>query len=440
MKKLWFLFLFVLLIQIASFGIAPAAQENFDEATTHYLLGELDAALVHLRDALKIEPDYPAATRLMQSILREKGLYKEEEIKPAAPEAVPAPVPTTVPAPAPAPPQKAEREQWTLLARLITGVIGLAALLSWLILSGRDALVARMRRQETAYCSNCKHKLPRNVDTCPNCGATVGLKMWKSISEEQKFWYKKFGWTRNPFTIDIHYELFTGYESQVKEILGKINSRSGHILITGPLGVGKTTLLRWLNSRLPRREFHTVYISRPPVDFKQFVRHIFESMGYSFEQAAREADLYNLDKLRREMNKSLILLLDEAHEFTIEVERPLRTLGDLDGVNLIMAGLPETEEKIKNEIKPLYDRLVLKVVLDHLEYNELRELIKVRIESAGGKGIHPITSAAMEKLYEISKGNPRMTLKICDSAVAHAINAGEESIGLELIQKVANHD
>ncbi|HTY13872.1 MAG TPA: AAA family ATPase [Candidatus Omnitrophota bacterium] len=462
----------LLLLQPVSFGAVPSARGYFNSASYKYLTGDLDGALRDLRSALKINPRYAGASRLMKNVLSDiqetrgtteapvvltKTRIAKEYItagkvhldRKELPEAK-----VFFEGALSVDPGNGEalkylddakgrikaaeeesrqhyREEAIKLAAWFFGSVLLLALFFLAIkkfLAARDAA-----EKKAAHCFKCGSKLPPNAENCPNCGAHVGLKVWNTISTEQRMWYEKLKWRSNPFTLDIYPELFTGYKDEVKSILEKISAESGHILITGPLGIGKTTLLRWLANYLSN-EFHPVYISRPPQEFKQVIKLIVQSMGID-PKKAEEYDLFTLDKLRRKINKSLILLLDEAHEFTIEIERPLRTLGDMDRVKLVMAGLPETSDKIKNEIKPLYERLVLEIDLNYLEPGSLRELIRIRIENAGGEGTHPFTAAALDKVHELSGGNPRIALKICDWSVTRAINLGEDKITDALVSE-----
>jgi type II secretory pathway predicted ATPase ExeA len=436
------LFLFFAFHSI-SFCQTTTAQEYYDHATYLYLTGDLDGALKDLGFAIKLAPSFTAAKNLTKTILREKALT-------SAPPPPPAPTPTPPPPP-PAPSSWAQTankiklmafsisEPFRANPSAVSGIIGgcaglfiLFILLSTISKRYQNNKILNQDRLDT--CFICGAKLDLGVEYCPNCGTDIGLKLMRTVSEEHKKWLGKMGWKGNPFTLDIHPELFVGHRKDGKEILGKIQSKSGHILITAPMGTGKTTFLRWLAIHLGK-ESMALFIPRPPQDFNQLIKYIIENLYPNAPAKDDKFDIYNFNQLRRKINKDVVLLLDEAHEYSVDIERPLRTLGDLDRVILIAAGLPETIEKLKNEFQPLYDRMVLKIEFKNLTFEEMQDMIRARIKSVNGMDFRPFNVAAVEKIFELSKGNPRSTIKVCDKAVAKAIDRNLDQITPELIEE-----
>jgi len=410
-KNIILIFIILLLSPLA---LAKTTNDYFNDATAMYITGDLAGAALELEQLLGQTPGHQGAAALLKSIEREQ---KAQAFSEAAEPILPAPQPG-------------------LKIDYLVGLFILANLFGFLAIFGLASLSWRWFSKkgmsgETEKCFHCGAKIRPDTDVCPYCGVRVAAKAWHAVSEEQKLWYSKIKWHRNPFSLDVHSELFTGYKKEVKEVLSKISARSGHVLIVGDLGVGKTTMLRWLSNNLPK-DINPIYVPRPPQDFNQLIRFISDSVGFS-PKNAQDYNIYNLNRFCRKLKKGLVLLLDEAHEFTVEVERPLRTLGDLDDVMLVMGGLPETVDKFKKEIPPLYERLVLKIALNHLVQEDLEELIRVRIEEAGGTGLHPFTADAIKKIFELSEGIPRRALKLCDQAVTAAINNGEDKVTPALI-------
>ena len=461
MRILTLAVMLIIALQVSALGAQPSAQDYFDKASVEYLLGNFDKAFNYLQNSLELKPNDPGALELKRSIMREKSSFNQtlksnlaagKKLLAQGEYAKAADVFNSVLILAPNNPEALRvmaeievrlKERDTEKRLIFIQAAGFFAIgviaLCWLFIRTRRHLKKWTNLQpvtphKVTECFNCHEKIAPNSDICPNCGAYIGSVIRAAITKEQKLWYKKTGWRKNPFTLDIHPELFTGYRNQIKQVLEKVAARSGHILITGQLGVGKTTLLRWLTNYL-RADCFAVYIPRPLQSIDEVIRLVYQYIGYR-PKNDDEYDIYHLDKLRRSLGKSLVLLLDEAHEFSIDIERPLRTLGDLDDVKLVMAGLPETVDKLKNEIQPLYERLVLSITLEHLSFDELKELIRVRIENCGGNGTHPFTAAALEKIMEISKGIPRPAIKLCDAAVTRAINIGEDTISAETVEHI----
>jgi type II secretory pathway predicted ATPase ExeA len=252
--------------------------------------------------------------------------------------------------------------------------------------------------------------------------------VWSGVTGAQKKWFAKFGWKNNPFALTVNPALFTGYSSQVKSIMEKLGTRSGHILVYGDKGVGKTTLLRWLVDNL-KQENHAVYVARPPLNFDDLIRLVVSALKGS---SRKKYSLYEVEDLVKKAKKPVVLLIDEAHEVTAEIEQQMRSLGDIERVNLVLAGLPETREKIKKDSPPLFDRIILEVSIEHLSLEETQDMIKKRIEDAGGQDVKPFTNDAINNIFKMSRGRPRMILKVCDWVIADAIKNNLEVIGGEV--------
>jgi type II secretory pathway predicted ATPase ExeA len=335
--------------------------------------------------------------------------------------------PVKILAPQPAIEMPRMEESINQLVILLLAVFIIAFLIalrgSYFIIKG---MIAARRRQ---VCPDCRTINPPEAEFCQQCG--VRLKIWTGITGAQKKWFAKFGWKRNPFTLDVIPSLFTGYSGQVNSIMEKVNTRSGHILVYGDKGVGKTTLLRWLTDNL-RKDNHAIYVARPPLNFDELIRLVVAELKGERLARRKKFSLYELEDMVKKAKKPVVILLDEAHEFTAEIEQQMRSLGDIQNINYILAGLPETREKIKKDSPPFFDRMVLETYIDHLSQEETREMIRKRIEDVGGKGVTPFTNEALANIFKMSKGRPRMILKVCDWVMTDAIRQNLETVGTEV--------
>jgi len=382
--------------ELLSEGEKLFEQEKYAEAEKYFL------------EVLEILPGHKTASDRLKEIRERK----------------PAPPPVFLPQAPPAPVADFGKTARELL--ILGGAFALVVVYV-LIRLGYSVFKRSMAERRMQVCPDCRTKNPEEAEFCQRCGTR--LKAWTVISGTKKKWFSKFGWKHNPFTLDVIPTLFTGYSAQVESILDKLSTRSGHILVYGDKGVGKTTLLRWLSDNL-KKDNHAIYVARPPIKFEDLINQVVVELKGKGQKG--KYSLYEVEDLVKKAKKPVVLLIDEAHEVSAEIEQQMRSLGDIHGVNLILAGLPETKEKIKRDSPPLYDRMVLETYIEHLSPEETRDMIKKRIEDAGGQDVKPFTNDAIGNIFKMSKGRPRMILKVCDWVIADAIKNNLETIGAEV--------
>lgn len=448
----------LLLLFAATLTFAITSDEIYSRAAQKYITGDLVGAESDLVRVLQLDPTHDKARQLLVEVRKELGVSR-----PIAPTTTLAPVTTVRPSPPvtrpkpriykptpvrritpkkpsevkpptpplPSPPDYVSMEE--TINQIILLIIAVMVFAFLIAVRGtyfivKNAIAARRMQ----VCPDCKYKNPENAEFCQICG--IRLKVISGITAGQKKWFKKVGWKRNPFTLDVIPSLFIGYAGQVAAIMGKASTHSGHILVYGDKGVGKTTLLRWLADNL-KSENHAIYVARPPIKFDDLLNLVVAELKGGGFGRKKQYSLYEIEGLVKKQKKPVIILLDEAHEFTAEIEQQMRSLGDIQGLNFILAGLPETREKIKKDSPPFFDRIVLESYIDHLNLEETNEMIKKRIEDVGGQGVKPFTSEAIQNIYKMSKGRPRMILKVCDWVMTDAIRND-----LDVIEEEAGKD
>lgn len=248
--------------------------------------------------------------------------------------------------------------------------------------------------------------------------------------------FSKWGWKENPFVLRIDPKLFVGYDEQVKAALKHIENKHKVALIIGRTGAGKTTFLKWVENNYNASK---LYVSKPPENPNEFVSLFTDLFGFSFwERLMRKSpNLYNLPNYinKKLKGQHLVFLLDETHETNKDVLEWLRVLSDqIDNISLVMAGMPVLEEKM-SELETLDQRITTRITLVSLDKNETKELIKKRIESAGGRGILPFTDDAIDMIYKRTGGFPREVLKLCDRLVNSALEKNLDAITLKDIEE-----
>jgi len=250
-------------------------------------------------------------------------------------------------------------------------------------------------------------------------------------------WYSKIGWKTNPFILDIQPHLIAGCREEIRELVKNINESQKYILITGPTGAGKTTVLKLISEM-----FSPVYLPKPPTQPEEFVGIIKGTIlkpGVFDRLLKREQiTIYNLaDEINRKYNgKPVLFLVDEAHETNIAVLEWLRTIIDqIDGATVVIAGLPVFRETHLSRLETLKQRITLDLELNALGKDETIELIRKRIESVGGRNLEPFSYDTINEIYRRTGGFPREVIKMCNHLVHQAIERNSQAIDLSYFGK-----
>lgn len=245
----------------------------------------------------------------------------------------------------------------------------------------------------------------------------------QNYENQVKSWLSNFNWSENPFTLSISPELIVGYSEEMRSIVRSIAEREKFLLVTGPTGSGKTLTMKWIDSNFP----DVLYLSKPPVRPEDFIGIFTDRFGFSIREKifGRPPSIYNIhDYVNRKVGDGrLILIIDEVHESTVDVLQWIRVFIDqVDRMTMILAGLPNFERVLQEKLETLEKRATVKLGLGSLSRDETRELIRKRIESAGGSGMEPFTESSVSAVYERTGGFPREIIKTCSSMINDAID------------------
>ncbi|OGI15830.1 hypothetical protein A3K63_00510 [Candidatus Micrarchaeota archaeon RBG_16_49_10] len=255
-------------------------------------------------------------------------------------------------------------------------------------------------------------------------------------------YFKHFGWSSNPFTLNIMPEMMVGYSSQTESLLSHVFNEHKIAVVIGHTGSGKTTLLNWLNNKFNQeKSFRSFYIPKPPKEKENLILVFKSLLGFNFldKLQMNSIDINNLPKFIAKKTRSIraVFLVDEAHECSVEVLEWLRTLTDVvPNMSIIFAGLPIFKEKLEIELPTLSMRITTEIYLQSLDASETESLIMKRIESVGGKGISPFNSEAVYRIFEITGGFPREIIKKCDFLIAETAKRNLNSINKGLLDTV----
>ncbi|GIW51636.1 MAG: hypothetical protein KatS3mg081_0991 [Gemmatimonadales bacterium] len=267
-----------------------------------------------------------------------------------------------------------------------------------------------------------------------------------------------YGLREKPFTLTPNpkYVFYSEkYHAALEQLLYGIDQREGFLLLTGPVGTGKTTLCRELLERLRSDRYRTALIFNPFLDPEEMLQTLLDEFRYPYPPGLSRKGL--LDRLNRYLleqlagNCTCVAIFDEAQHHSAEFLEQIRVLSNLETdreklIQILLVGQPELKERIQQpSLAQLDQRVSVRCALEPLSLEETERYLYHRLNVAGAQGRITFTSRALRDLYEASQGIPRLinlladrtllagyvrqTTKLTHREVAQAISALRGELG-----------
>lgn len=262
--------------------------------------------------------------------------------------------------------------------------------------------------------------------------------------------YQEFyGLKENPFSLtpDPKYLYFTArHQEALAQLYYGITERKGIVAMIGEVGTGKTLLLNKLMETLHEQEMLFAYVFNPTMTPNDLFEYIAADFGLDCSSASKSQFLMRLNNLlieRYRENKTTVLIIDEAQNLTFDVLEELRLLTNLETareklLQIVLSGQPELSLKLDHQsVRQLKQRISLRCRLKPLTLDEVRDYITSRLKIAGYAGEGLFDARAIEKIYELSGGVPRIINNVCDNALISGFSYGRSKVELQLIEEVA---
>jgi general secretion pathway protein A len=237
---------------------------------------------------------------------------------------------------------------------------------------------------------------------------------------------KYFQLNEQPFRIGPD-PRFLYLSDQVKEAIAKCEymarERIGPIYITGPIGSGKTSILRRLHEQFTADEQNRVALLISPniKSANAFLRIIMESFQVKTERAYDQS-LKNFEEFllkHHRAKRTPILLVDEAQNMTRDTLKLIHYLLNFETattklLQIVLAGQEELAARILR-FRELASRM-FPIAINAMSVEELHDMIRFRWLVAGGQEL-PFEDDAFKALFAYSKGLPRDAIKVCDEVL-----------------------
>jgi general secretion pathway protein A len=201
---------------------------------------------------------------------------------------------------------------------------------------------------------------------------------------------------------------------------------TGFVVLTGGIGTGKTTLLRFLLGKI-ERAMDVAVVFNTNVSGAELLRLIireFEAGEPGEDKAANLAMLNDFLIERFRQGRHAILIIDEAQNLSLDALEEVRLLSNLQGsqrplLQVILAGQPELRRKLADpNLTQLAQRIISTFHLAPLDQGETGQYIRYRLTQAGGNP-ELFDGLAINAVHRASGGVPRVINILCNNALVH---------------------
>jgi general secretion pathway protein A len=257
-----------------------------------------------------------------------------------------------------------------------------------------------------------------------------------------------YGLKELPFALtpDPRYIYFTPSHTEVMANLHYgIESGKGLIVVTGEVGTGKTTMLRWVMQRLDRTVL-VAYIFNPRLSVTEFYQHLATLFGIQNWETKSDL-LIELGKVldsRHSRGLRTVLIVDEAHGLSPNVLEEIRLLCNFESdtakqLQIVLTGQPELREILNYpELRQLKQRVALRCEIKALPtVEETAQYIQSRMKVAGADNSDIFSPGAIDYVFRCTAGIPRAINNLCDNALLNGFSTSASIISRAMIQEVA---
>jgi general secretion pathway protein A len=258
-----------------------------------------------------------------------------------------------------------------------------------------------------------------------------------------------FGFSEAPFSIapDPRYLYMSEqHREALAHLIFGFNSDGGFVLLTGEVGTGKTTVCRCLLEQVPENAA-IAFIFNPKLTVEELLATICDEFGIKYPDGNSSIKVF-VDSINSFLlashaeGRKTVLIIDEAQNLSADVLEQLRLLTNLETnqqklLQIILLGQPELRDKLASqELRQLSQRIIARYHLGALSKSDVNSYVRHRLSVSGTKE-QLFSDSAINKLYQLTDGVPRLINVICDRALLGAFAQERSDVSKSILKKAA---
>lgn len=265
-----------------------------------------------------------------------------------------------------------------------------------------------------------------------------------------------YGLSENPFSLSPDTKFIyhsTSHDRALQELIDALGRGDAIMLLTGELGVGKTTLCRSLVEQLGRRTV-TSLIADPAAPLEDLLRTVLVDFGVAAREDAARGQMAAATRQEliaavgdfaaslAPLQASAVIIVDDAQDVRPELLELLSALSDGAAadrqVQIILVGQPTLPALLhRKELRPIECQIAVRCRLDPLTAEEVSGYVVHRLAVAGANARVEFDEGAFAELHAATRGVPRLVNLVCDRALTRGQQVSASVIDDELVAAAA---
>jgi len=256
-----------------------------------------------------------------------------------------------------------------------------------------------------------------------------------------------FGLESRPFDIspDPRFLFMTPQHARaVANIKFALMNRDSFVIITGEIGIGKTTVLNAVLEELGP-EYVTAKLTHTTLSHIELLQALLSEFGmpnYTKKKVLLLDTLRDFFLKQNKQNKHIVIIVDEAQNLSAPALEELRLLSCIDTadrkiVSIVLTGQRGLDDVVDSPgLRQLRQRARLRQRLEALNEDDTFEYIKHRLTVAGGEVDDIFDEEAIKEVHRLAFGIPRLINTLCDTAMMSSMVEENSRVTLDTVDTV----
>ncbi len=230
----------------------------------------------------------------------------------------------------------------------------------------------------------------------------------------------------------------------VANIKFALMSRDSFVIISGEIGIGKTTVLNAVMNELGP-EYITAKLTHTTLNHIELLQALLSEFGmpnYSKKKVLLLDTLRDYFLQQNKKGKHIVIVVDEAQNLSAPALEELRLLSCIDTadrkiVSIVLTGQRGLDDVVDSPgLRQLRQRARLRQRLEALDEENTFSYIRHRLDVVGGNVDKIFEEEAIKEIHRLAFGIPRLINTLCDTALTSCMVEEQSMVTLECVDNV----